>query len=463
MSTINEDARELETQLQAAEERCRELEHLVEHDPQTGLPIRRRFERRLEGLLEETEGKHRRVAIAVLRLDRDYDRIRNSRDRSRALLFKTAVRIRNVIGENIYQSDRFDEFLLVMPATGDGDALRIVASRLLEEISRPHEPPAQDIIFGCYLGLSTQLRRNMSRHDLVENAFVALEEAETTGRSFVLYDDDLGTRFRERERITQYLRSSIQEGFPGFRMVYQPFVDAESRISGAEALVRWHHERMGHVAPGRFIPLAEQSGDIRFVGQWTLYNACRDLKRWHQAGRRDVYVSVNLSPAQFKQPDVVERIFSMVEATGIESEALRLEITEGAAMQSPEESIRKLQSLRDGGIRISIDDFGTGYSSLSYLKQFPIDTLKIDRSFVADVVTNRGNQAIIRAVVSMAQNLGIETLAEGAETADEVAFLFDAGCDKIQGYYFSPPVDVIQFQRYLTEQEPLAGPGILKG
>ncbi|MFP4432454.1 MAG: putative bifunctional diguanylate cyclase/phosphodiesterase [Spirochaetota bacterium] len=463
MSTINEDAKDLETQLQAAEERCRELERLVEHDPQTGLPIRRRFERRLEGLLQETEGKHRRVAIAVLRLDRDYDRIRNSRDRSRALLFKTAVRIRNVIGENIYQSDRFDEFLLVMPATGDGDALRIVASRILEEISRPHEPPAQDIIFGCYLGLATQLRRNMSRHDLVENAFVALEEAETTGRSFVLYDDDLGIRFRERERITQYLRSSIQEGFPGFRMVYQPFVDAESRISGGEALVRWHHERMGHIAPGRFIPLAEQSGDIRFVGQWTLYNACRDLKGWHQAGRRDVYVSVNLSPAQFKQPDVVERIFSMVEATGIESEALRLEITEGAAMQNPDESIRKLQSLRDGGIRISIDDFGTGYSSLGYLKQFPIDTLKIDRSFVADVVKNRGNQAIIRAVVSMAQNLGIETLAEGAETADEVAFLFEAGCDKIQGYYFSPPVDSIQFQRYLTKQEPLAGPGILKG
>jgi predicted signal transduction protein with EAL and GGDEF domain len=463
MSTINEDVQDIETQLRTAEERCRELEHLVEHDPQTGLPIRRRFERRLEELLQQTEGKHRRVAIAVLRLDRDYDRIRNSRDRSRALLFKTGIRIQNVIGENIYQSDRFDEFLLVMPATGDGDALRIVASRLVEEISRPHEPPAQDVIFGCYLGLSTQLRRNMSRHDLVENAFVALEEAEATGQTFVLYDDDLGARFRERERITQYLRSSIQEGFPGFRMVYQPFVDAHSRISGAEALVRWHHERMGHVAPGRFIPLAEQSGDIRFVGQWTLYNACKDLSRWRQAGRRDIYVSVNLSPTQFKQPDVVDRIFSMVEATGIEPEALRLEITEGAAMQNPEDSIRKLKSLRNGGIRISIDDFGTGYSSLGYLKQFPIDTLKIDRSFVVDVVKNRGNQAIIRAVVSMAQNLGIETLAEGAETAEEAAFLFDAGCDKIQGYYYSPPVDAIQFQRYATGQEPLAGPGNLKG
>lgn len=460
MPTINEDAQDIETQLQAAEERCRELEHLVEHDPQTGLPIRRRFDRRLEDLLQQAEGKHRRVAIAVLRLDRDYDRIRNSRDRSRALLFKTAVRIQSVIGENIYQSDRFDEFLLVMPATGDGDALRIVASRLVEEISRPHEPPAQDITFGCYLGLSTQLRRNMSRHDLVENAFVALEEAEATGQTLVLYDDDLGARFRERERITQYLRSSIQEGFPGFRMVYQPFVDAESRISGAEALVRWHHERMGHVAPGRFIPLAEQSGDIRFLGQWTLYNSCRDLKKWREAGRSDVYVSVNLSPAQFKEPDVVERIFSMVEATGIESDALRLEITEGAAMQNPEDSILKLKSLRDGGIRISIDDFGTGYSSLSYLKQFPIDTLKIDRSFVVDVVKNRGNQAIIRAIVSMAQNLGIETLAEGAESVEEAAFLFDAGCDKIQGYFYSPPVDPIQFERYLTGDELLPGSGV---
>ncbi len=448
---------DLQTKLKAAEERCRDLEHLVQHDPQTGLPIRKLFERRLEGLLQESEGKHRRVAIAVLRLNRDYERIRNTRDRSRALLFKTALRIRSVIGDNIYQSDRFDEFLLVMPATGDGDALRIVASRLVEEIGRPHEPPAQDVVFGCHLGLSTQLRRDMSRYDLVANAFVALDEAEGRGESYVLYEDELGSRFRERELITQHLRTSIQEGFPGFRMVYQPFVDSESRITGAEALIRWHHEQMGHVAPGRFIPLAEQSGDIRFVGQWTLYNACRDLKKWRDEHRKDIHVSVNLSPAQFKQLDVVDRIFSMVEATGVDPEALRLEITEGAAMQNPEDSIQKLERLREGGIRISIDDFGTGYSSLSYLKQFPIDTLKIDRSFVTDVVENRGNQAIVRAIVSMARNLGIETLAEGAETEAEAAFLFDAGCDKIQGYYYSPPVDALRFERYLTGADALAG------
>jgi predicted signal transduction protein with EAL and GGDEF domain len=467
MSTVNEDLEEqatiaetdLQAKLKAAEERCRDLEHLVEHDPQTGLPIRKLFERRLEELLRETEGKHRRVAIAVLRLDKDYDRIRNTRDRSRALLFKTGLRIQNVIGRSIYQSDRFDEFLLVMPATGDGDALRIVASRLVEEIGRPHEPPAQDVTFGCHLGLSTQLRRNMSRYDLVGNAFVALEEAEARRESFVLYDDELGSRFRERELITQHLRTSIQEGFPGFRMVYQPFVDAASRITGAEALVRWHHEQMGHVAPGRFIPLAEQSGDIRFVGQWTLYNACRDLKKWRQKYHDDIYVSVNLSPAQFKQPDIVDRIFSMVEATGVEPGGLRLEITEGAAMQNPEDSIQKLHRLRDGGIRISIDDFGTGYSSLSYLKQFPIDTLKIDRSFVTDVVENSGNQAIVRAIVSMARNLGIETLAEGAEKKEEADFLFDAGCDRIQGYYYSPPVDAVQFERYLRGEDALGDSG----
>lgn len=449
----------MEEKLKSMEERCRELERLVEHDPQTGLPIRRRFERRLEELLTEAQGKHRRVAIAVLRLDRDYERIRNTRDRSRALLFKTGLRIQNVIGQNIYQSDRFDEFLLVMPATADGDALRIVANRLIEEVSRPHEPPAQDVIFSCYIGLSTQLRHTMSRFDLVANAFVALEEAEGSGRSFVLYDDELGARFREREQITQLLRASIQEGFPGFRMVYQPFVDHQGNISGAEALVRWQHDELGAISPGKFIPLAEQSGDIRFLSQWILYNACKEQRGWRDAHSSDAYVSVNLSPAQFKLPDVVDRIQSLVEATGIDPGSLRLEITEGAAMQNPQDSIKKLQRLRDSGIRISIDDFGTGYSSLSYLKEFPIDTLKIDRSFVVDVVSNPGNQAIIRAIVSMAKNLSIETLAEGAETPEEVAFLFETGCDKIQGYYYSPPVDAGRFQRFLSGEEPLPGTG----
>jgi predicted signal transduction protein with EAL and GGDEF domain len=449
----------MEEKLKAMEERCRELERLVEHDPTTGLPIRRRFERRLEELLSEAQGKHRRVAIAVLRLDRDYERIRNTRDRSRALLFKTGLRIQGVIGQNIYQSDRFDEFLLVMPATADGDALRIVAKRLIEEVSRPHEPPAQDVIFSCHIGLSAQSRPSMSRYDLVANAFVALEEAEGTGTPFVLYDDGLGARFREREQITQFLRASIQEGFPGFRMVYQPFVDAGSKITGAEALVRWQHDELGAVSPGKFIPLAEQSGDIRFLGQWILYNACKDQRGWRDAHGSDAYVSVNLSPAQFKLPDVVDRISSLVEATGIDPNALKLEITEGAAMQNPKDSIKKLQRLRESGIRISIDDFGTGYSSLSYLKEFPIDTLKIDRSFVVDVVNNPGNQAIIRAIVSMAKNLSIETLAEGAETPEEVAFLFETGCDKIQGYYYSPPVDAAQFHRFLSGTEPFPNRG----
>ena len=255
------------------------------------------------------------------------------------------------------------------------------------------------------------------------------------------------------------LHSAIQAGFEGFNLHYQPFVDAQGAIHGSEALIRWHHSELGNVPPDRFVPLAEEMGAIRFIGQWTLYRACRELKRIHSAGRDNLYVSVNLSASQFKQIDLVERIGGVLESLELDGRFLTLELTETTVMEDPEEALAKMGDLRSMGVRLALDDFGTGYSSLSYLRQFPFDTLKIDRSFVQDVHLSPNDQEIVKAMIAMGDAFGMKTLAEGVESRGELDFLFEHGCDLIQGYYFSPPVASEEYQDLcrlgFSEQEPV--------
>jgi EAL domain-containing protein (putative c-di-GMP-specific phosphodiesterase class I) len=226
-------------------------------------------------------------------------------------------------------------------------------------------------------------------------------------------------------------------------------VDASRTIRGCESLIRWNHPEFGFIPPPRFIPIAERTGDIRILGRWILYKSCLQLKAWHEQGFPDMFVSVNLSPVQFLDKDLVSQVSAVMDGVGIEGRHLKLEITEGAIMSHPEDSIRKLQALRALGIRISIDDFGTGYSSLNYLAKLPIDTLKIDKSFIDDVTRNIQNQEIVRAIISMADSLKIETLAEGVETAEQKDMILAEGCKYIQGYFFSKPVDADQYTDYL--------------
>ncbi len=216
-----------------------------------------------------------------------------------------------------------------------------------------------------------------------------------------------------------------------------------------EALLRWYHPEWGVVNPSTFIPLAEETGTIVPIGKWVLFTACRQTQKWRDMGSSDVYVAVNLSPRQFQESDLLEMVGQVLEATGLPPECLKLEVTESGIMEDPEDAIVKMKLLRDRGIRFAIDDFGTGYSSLSYLKQFPIDTLKIDRSFVIDAITNQDDQEIIKTIIAMARNLGMDTVAEGVETSGQHVFLTNQGCHVMQGYYFGRPMSPEQFEKLL--------------
>ena len=249
-------------------------------------------------------------------------------------------------------------------------------------------------------------------------------------------------------KLESSMRSAL--GRNEFVLHYQPLVSENGRVGGMEALLRWQHPEWGLILPARFIPLAEETGAIIPIGEWVLRQACRQAKKWHEMGYEELYVAVNLSARQFKEPDLVETIELVLEATGLNPERLMVEVTESSVMDNPEDAIAKMKVLRSRGIRFSIDDFGTGYSSLSYLKRFPIDTLKIDRSFVCEAMTNKGDREIIKTIISMAKNLSIEAVAEGVESEEQLNFLFRQGCRIMQGYYFGRPMPELEFEHYLS-------------
>ncbi|MFP4376274.1 MAG: putative bifunctional diguanylate cyclase/phosphodiesterase [Spirochaetales bacterium] len=448
------------SELQHEVERLRaakaELEALLTINPATGLPIRRLFDRDLQRVLQEhAEGaKRTKVAVGVIRLDNDYNRIKHTRDRNRILLFKTADRIKELLGDVVYQSDRLDEFLVILSEVPNHDGLEIKAEEIIDIISRSHEPPADDVRFSCHVGLALCPDHGNSKELLLGNADIALIESEKTLTPFVVYDDQTGLRFRERERIEFELKQAIHTGFTGFSLHYQPLVGRDLTSMGAEALLRWESPSLGSVSPGRFVPIAEETGTIRHIGQWVLYQACRQLREWQERGHEKLYLSVNISPSQFKQIDIVERVSGVIESTGLDATSLHLELTETTVMEDPTDAAAKLEELRNLGIHLALDDFGTGYSSLTHLRQFPFDVLKIDRSFVTDVNENANNQEIVKAMIGLARGFGMNSLAEGVETQAELDFLLGAGCDLIQGYFFSRPLPGDRYFEYLQERLP---------
>jgi predicted signal transduction protein with EAL and GGDEF domain len=434
---------ELKQKNAVLESRLREMDRLLTVNPFTGLSVRRVFDRVMEQMLTEAleSGRRSGLAVGLLRLDHDYSRIKDHRDRNRVLLYKTAERLQEVVGPHVYQSDRIDEFLIVLPEMPNVDGLELRAEELISAVSQSHEPPADDVHFGCFLGLSLFPAHGETKEKLLGNADIALKESERALRPYVIYDDTTGERFRLRERIEVELKQSIHDRFHGFSLNYQPFVDPTRQSRGAEALLRWVSPTLGSVSPAEFVPIAEETGIIRHLGHWALYQACRQLRQWHKAGYRDLYLSVNLSPAQFNQADLVERVAGVIESTGLEGSALHLELTETTVMGDPEDAIVKLDALREIGIRLALDDFGTGYSSLTHLRQFPFDVLKIDRSFVTDVDRTENNREIVSAMIDLAHAFGMHSLAEGVEREEEFSFLVDRGVQLFQGFLFSRPLD----------------------
>ncbi len=434
-----------------------DIRYIAYHDTLTGLPNRKSFYMRLEDKVLQSRkrpGDKRRPAYskwALLFLD--LDRFKNVNDTlghdiGDELLQIAGQRLRSSIRKSDYIFRLGgDEFTIILnDITEDIDVAK-VAQKIREELATPYQIKGHEIYITVSIGISVYPIDGHSVERLVKNADMAMYAAKEEHHGYRFFTEEMNRKALERMKMESNMRTALQEN--QFIVYYQPLVDHQGRVMGTEALLRWQHPTLGMLSPTQFIPIAEETGAIVPIGKWVLKTACQQAKRWNEEGNDRMQVAVNLSTRQFKEADLVETIEDMLDITGLDPECLKLEVTESGIMEDPEQAIAKMNALRAKGIRFSIDDFGTGYSSLSYLKRFPIDTLKIDRSFVIESPTNKDDQEIIKTIISMARNLNLDTVAEGVETEEQLHFLTGQGCQIMQGFYFGRPMAAERFEELL--------------
>ena len=449
----------LEDEREASELATVEMEHLAYHDALTGLPNRPLFMDRLILALAQSSRSNQKLAVFFLDLDRFKD-INDSLGHSTGdgLLKAVAERIRRCIREGDTVA-RFggDEFTLLIPKIDQVEDAAKIAQKILETLKIPFSIADHELFLTTSIGISIHPGDGSDPETLVRNADTAMYRAKDQGRdNYQLYAPAMNARALERLALENMLRKALSHR--ELVLYYQPVADMKTKsVVGVEALIRWRHPEMGLVSPAHFIPVAETSGLIIPIGDWVLRTACRQTKLWQKRIDPDLTVAVNLSARQFQQPNLTEEIAEVLEETGLGAKYLELEITESNAMQNAENTIYTLRELKALGVRIAMDDFGTGYSSLSYLKRFPIDTLKLDQSFVREITTDASDAAIATAVIAMAHSLQLKVIGEGVETEEQFAFLHQQKCDYIQGYLFSPPLAVESLEAYLLQRKAAVG------
>jgi diguanylate cyclase (GGDEF)-like protein len=415
------------------------------------LPNRLLFHDRLSMAIAQTARLPQRLAVLFLDIDR-FKVINDSLGHSTGdeLLRGVAERLRACVREvDTVARLGGDEFtVLIAGLAADEDALK-VAHKILETVRLPFQLDERELFVTTSVGIALYPADGLDAETLVRNADTAMYRAKDQGRDHCqLYTPAMNSRALERLSLESRLRQALQN--EELVVFYQPVVDLSTGVvRGAEALLRWNHPQLGLLPPGEFIPLAEASGLIIGVGEWVLRRACAQMHSWHHLGFPGLSVAVNLSTRQFQQADLVSQVNRALQDSGLEAGALDLEITETNAMHNAEASVVTLGGLKALGVRISLDDFGTGYSSLSYLKRFPIDTIKLDQSFVRDVTSDPDDAAISSAVIAMAHSLELSVVAEGVETEEQLAFLRSQGCDRMQGHLLSPALPAEDFERFL--------------
>jgi diguanylate cyclase (GGDEF)-like protein len=365
-----------------------------------------------------------------------------------ALLRQVATRLQSSLGPlDVLARLTGDRFCCLLWHVSDSVDARDQADRLLGAFSAPFQQNGQELFLTASMGCALLPDHGRDADVLLHGAERAMASAKKNGRNRIeLFDPTLSHGASTRLQLENALHHAVERD--ELFLLYQPMYEVGAqRVGAAEALIRWRHSRFGVVPPDQFIPLADETGQIIEIGDWVLRRACLQARSWQRPGRRPLAVSVNFSAAQFRDEHIQERIRVALEESGLPPELLEIEITETVAMQDAEHAIATLRSLKDMGVRIAIDDFGTGYSSLSYLRRFPIDVLKIDRSFVKELPGDSDSLSIVRTVVALARALKIHVVAEGVETADQLRLLSDEGIERMQGYYLSRPVSVEAFTR----------------
>lgn len=433
------------------------LEFLAHHDALTQLPNRALFLDRLQEALKRAHRHDSKVGLLFIDLDR-FKTINDSLGHQTGdeLLQTVARRLTACVRESdVVARLGGDEFTVLLDELSDSDDSRKIAVKMLAALANPIVLGGHELAVSGSIGISCYPQDGGDAETLLKNADMAMYNAKEAGRNmYRFFGAEMNIRAQETLVMTNDLRRALQR--EELVLHYQPrYRLASGGISGVEALLRWQHPEQGLVPPVKFIPLAEETGLIIPIGERVFRVACEQMKHWRSLGIVESRMAVNLSPRQFQQADLTKRISSILREVGLEGTHLEVEITEGMAMQDPATTVRMLQELKAIGIAISIDDFGTGYSSLNYLKRFPIDHLKIDRSFVRDLRENPDDVAIVRAIIALAKGLGLSVIAEGVETAEQRNLLRIFGCDEGQGYLFSKPLAAQDIEK-LLKAAPLA-------
>ncbi|MNR77870.1 Cyclic di-GMP phosphodiesterase Gmr [compost metagenome] len=430
-----------------------EIQFQATHDALTGLPNRTLLYDRMQQAVLHSARYGNLTAIAFLDLDQ-FKFINDSLGHQVGdeLLKITAERLISCLRDSdTVARQGGDEFVLLLTDQPNEEAITHTMQRVLYEVSQPWKANELEFQITCSIGVTLCPDDGRDAETLLKNADSAMYKAKELGRNnFQYFSAEMNTSVTDRLELLNRLRQAITN--EDFVLHYQPKVCLDShRIVGAEALVRWNSPHSGMVSPASFIPLAEETGLIIPLGEWVLRTACRQNRAWQDAGYQPIPISVNLSPRQLARGDIVEVVERILNETGLDARYLELEITESVMTTDVEKSFALLTRLRALGVKISLDDFGTGYSSLSYLKRFPVDTLKIDQSFVRDIATDQDSAAIVKAIISLGRNLNLTVLAEGIETEEQFQFLLANGCDEGQGYLMSKPVADVSFIDLLTQ------------
>jgi diguanylate cyclase (GGDEF)-like protein/PAS domain S-box-containing protein len=452
-----------------AEEQIRQLGL---YDSLTDLPNRHLFKEQLSDAVARADRTGQALVMLSLNLDR-FKRINDTlgREVGDLLLKEVASRLTKSLRQTDYvtRNDSHaashhiarqggDEFTVLLGDLSQAQEATKVARRILEALSQPFNLNGNEIVMSASIGIAVYRLDGNDAESLLKNADAAMHYAKEQGKNNCqYYNDKMNTSAFQKMTLESNLHKALERD--EFSLYYQPKIDVASGSTiGVEALIRWRHPDLGLVSPAEFIPMAEESGLIVPIGEWVLDSACAQLRAWQEDGLTPVPVAVNLSAKQFHQQNIAAIVMRALQDHGVDPRLLELEITESTAMRNAEATGTTLRNLKALGVRIAIDDFGTGYSSLSYLKRFPIDSLKIDRSFVTELPGNQDDATIAQAIITMAHALRLKVIAEGVETEAQLEFLTANGCDEIQGYYFSRPLPAEQCTHLLRDKRKLPLP-----
>ncbi|HET7728472.1 MAG TPA: EAL domain-containing protein [Usitatibacter sp.] len=434
------------------------IQKMATHDALTSLPNRALFNETLSHAIAQAARHHRSLAIFFL----DMDRFKNINDTlghgvGDRVLQEAARRLTGAVRDSdLVARLGGDEFVLLIEDFEDTAGLAEVAEKVLHGFGPTFTIDGHELGLAASIGICTYPADGADAQTLLSNADIAMYRAKEQGRNrYCFYAAELNHLSQERLALEAALRHALERG--EIEVFYQPKIGFGSgRVTGLEALIRWRHPNLGLLTPDRFVTIAEETGAIIPIGYWTIRRVCERARRWHDEGMA-MPVAVNLSASQFHEPELVSRLAAIFKATGASPQLLELEITESMVMRDPERALAVMVELRSMGVRLAIDDFGTGHSSLGYLKRFPINQLKVDRSFVRDLPHNGDDVAITRAVIAMAHSLKMSVVAEGVEFHDQFELLRDEGCDEFQGYYCRPPLDEPELLRFLSEERVSRG------